>query len=647
MDAMHRDARLVEEEGTAMEPEGLPSAKWLYSPFFVPAVLSLMSVGIFAKVLFASGDLVLSKFGTDLSSEFVYWRKFGFDELRSGNIALWNPHVFSGVPFMGGFQAALFYPLNLIYLVLPLRTAINSEILIHVLLLGIFTALWLKRYQLHPMAVLLACAMTMFSGPFFYHIYPGHLATIDSLAWTPLILLSIEELTEEPTASWILVGIFAISMQLLAGHPQTFFNTIVTGGIYGTMRLCRASHRTQTILALAMVGIGALAITTVQVWTGLNASGEGTRQGGVPFAFAAMFSFPPENFLTALVPGLFGNMTDFTYWGRCYLWEMSAFVGLTGLITAIFGATSKFPDRNTCLAMVFLLTLLALANHTLLFPILFRFVPGFDHFRSHSKFLALAVPFIAVLTAHGMHRLLTSPSGAKRAAMLVAVAALIAALAGLGLWHSQDYALLQSGWDRVMENIAATGESYLGVDNYSAPDFTASAASYAGTQCMVSAVVLLAIALLLYGRSFHRVAAYALVILGIGEMLWFANSTITSFSLADTVATSVREFIEEKPGDYRILELPFNFNDAIAIGANDVWGYDPMVLQRYAQLMTYSQGGDPDDASMYVTFHRKSQSAAPDAHQIPISQPDPNRGVGWSTPASSSHRQMGAANEPR
>src|SRR5579872_2121253 len=605
MYAMHREAGLVGEEGARIEREPLPFADRLNSPWLLPAAMFLMTVAIFAKVMFSFEDLVLSSPGTDLGGEFVYWRKFGFDQLRAGHIALWNPHVSSGLPFMGGFQAALFYPPNLIYLILPLRTAINCEIALHVFLIGIFTMLWLKRYELHPLAVLLACTVAMFSGPFFFHVYPGHLATIDSLTWTPLILLNVEELVRKPNARWILVGILAISMQLLAGHPQTLFNTLVAAAIYGSLRLWQGSYRVQTIAAIAIVGVGALALTSVQIWAGLNASAEGTRQGGVPFGFAAMFSFPPENFLTLLVPGLFGNMTDFAYWGRCYLWEMSAFIGLTGLVMAIFGAGRKFPGRADCIIMIVAMAVLALANHTPLFAILYRFVPGFDHFRSHSKFLAQAMPFVAILIAQGTNRVLASPAGTRRAAILAAAAALIIGVSGTCLWYSQDLVMVKNIWGRIMAGVAGTGESYLGANRFASPDFAVTAAWFAGSQCVFSAVVLLAIALLLYGRKFHRGAAWALVIVGIGEMLWFANASTTSFSLASTVATSVRDFLDDHPGDYRILELGAS-NDAIAIGAYDIWSYDPMVLGRYAQFMTYSQGGDPDQADMYVDFRRQS-----------------------------------------
>jgi hypothetical protein len=557
---------------------------------------------MFAGV-FASGDETLSHRGTDLSAEFVYWREFGFDQLRAGHIALWNPHVFSGVPFMGGFQAALFYPFNWIYLILPLRIAINSEIALHVFLIGLFTAGWLKRYELHPLAWLLACTVTMFGGPFFLHIYPGHLATLDAMAWIPLIFLTLEELIEKPTAKWILIGIFAFSMQLLAGHPQTLFNTLVMCLVYGSLRLWHAAGRRQTILAVAMVGAGAIIITAVQLWAGLDASGEGTRQGGVPFAFAAMFSFPPENFLTTMVPGLFGNMTDIAYWGRCYLWEMSAFIGLGGLIMAIFGATVKFRGSAICISMIAVATVLALSNHTPLFGFLYHFVPGFDHFRSHSKFFVQATPFLAVLTGQGMNQVIRSSSGTKFGAGLVLVAVLIVGAVGLCLWYFPGFAPIQTGWEQIMAAVAATRESYLPAAQYGNPDFIANAASFAGSRCLISAAILLVIAVLLFLRSSSEKAGIALAILGIGELFVFAHSSLATFALADTVPTSVREFLRDRPGDYRILEFP-DANSAIAIGADDIWGYDPMVLGRYAQFVTFSQGGDPAEADMYVNFSR-------------------------------------------
>ena len=81
---------------------------------------------MFADVLFSDGSKILSSPHTDIASQFIYWRDFGFTELRKGKLALWNPHLFSGAPFFGGFQSALLYPLNLPYLFLPVGATMPS-----------------------------------------------------------------------------------------------------------------------------------------------------------------------------------------------------------------------------------------------------------------------------------------------------------------------------------------------------------------------------------------------------------------------------------------------------------------------------------------------------------------------------------------
>ena len=79
-------------------------------------ILFGLTLLMFVDVLFSPRGVILSQLGTDLSSQFVYWREFGFSQLGQGNLALWNPHIFSGMPYFGGFQSALLYPLNWLFL---------------------------------------------------------------------------------------------------------------------------------------------------------------------------------------------------------------------------------------------------------------------------------------------------------------------------------------------------------------------------------------------------------------------------------------------------------------------------------------------------------------------------------------------------
>jgi hypothetical protein len=98
-----------------------------------------------------------------------------------------------------------------------------------------------------------------------------------------------------------------------------------------------------------------------------------------------------------------------------------------------------------------------------------------------------------------------------------------------------------------------------------------------------------------------------MVFLGIAEMFAFAHSTLVSFPLASTVPVVERDFLAAYPGDYRILQTASPPNSAIAIGVHDIWGYDPMAMNRYVQFLAYSQGNDPERADMYVRIRRSSR----------------------------------------
>jgi hypothetical protein len=587
--------RVAEEEVSETIDGGVRPA-WLRSPYFLPLALLALTMAMFAGPLLWPGDQILSSRGTDLATQFVYWRPFAFEHLRAGHLALWDPHVFGGLPFLGDFQSAVLYPPNWIYLVLPLAKAINLEIALHVFLFGLFISIWARRYKLHPLAVLFASAVSMFGGAFFFHIYAGHLATVDAMAWTPLIYCTVDELADDLNPKWLLVGIFAVAMQLLAGFPQSCFNTFVACALYGGMRLVDSPRRFATVTALACVGIGAAAICTVQLWTGFEAASEGTRQGGAPFQFAAMFSFPPENLVTLVVPGFFGDMLKSPYWARCYLWEVNPFFGIAGLTMAIFGAVVEFRKRVVWIVMPALLFVLALGSHTPLFALLYNYVPGFDHFRAHAKFIFQAVPFLALLAAVGAGNLLRSSRGTRAAAAAILVVAIVVGTVGVGLYFGTQ----PSGWNDLITWVWAGGDSYFPHGKELDPGFIANARTFAGSRCLISAAIMLALAAIVWLRRFSIKAAYALIILGIAEVFVFAHSTIVTFKLADTDPIAIREFLGSHRGDYRI--LAHLAEGTVGIGADDIWGYNPMVLRRYAELLTFSQHTNPNTASEYLTI---------------------------------------------
>jgi hypothetical protein len=108
--------------------------------------------------------------------------------------------------------------------------------------------------------------------------------------------------------------------------------------------------------------------------------------------------------------------------------------------------------------------------------------------------------------------------------------------------------------------------------------------------------------ILLFARREPR-TLFGVIALGAAEMFVFARGTRATFDSATIVNPGEKRFLAEHPGDYRIMNVA-NPNTAMLIGAQDMWGYDATVVRRYAEFMTWSQGGDPDKAMSYVKFVR-------------------------------------------
>ncbi len=367
-----------------------------------------------------SRELVFSNADRDLALQFIHWRKFGFDELRTGHLALWNPHIFGGVPFFGGFQSALLYPPNWLYLCLPLSVAINTGIALHVFLTGFGMFLWMRGRGLHPVAALFAGVIFMFSGPVFPHIYAGHLPNLCTMAWGPFIFLAIDGWLRCRTQGWLLLGTASVAMQILAGHPQYVFYTGVAAGLYAAVQLAVTRERLRAAAGLIVFPLAGAALSAMQLLEGFHAAGESVRSHGTTMAFAAKFGLPPENLLTTLAPNFFGSLSTHHYWGRWQLWEMCLFFGITGLVMGVYGLT-KGPRFQawSCAAVAFALLLIAFGPYTFLFKPLYWYAPGFNHFRGWSKFSYPAILLLIVVAATGFDVLLRGGVRSSREGMLV------------------------------------------------------------------------------------------------------------------------------------------------------------------------------------------------------------------------------------
>ena len=57
----------------------------------------------------------------DVIQQYFPWRKFYAESLKQGELPLWNPFMFCGTSFVGNGMSAIFYPLNLLFVIMPLK----------------------------------------------------------------------------------------------------------------------------------------------------------------------------------------------------------------------------------------------------------------------------------------------------------------------------------------------------------------------------------------------------------------------------------------------------------------------------------------------------------------------------------------------
>jgi len=599
-------------------------------------VLLVISLAMFADVLFNAEVQVLSRFQTDLSRQFVHWRNFGISELSQGNLPLWNPYIFSGTPFFPGFQSALLYPPNWLYLVLPLHNAINVGIVLHIFLGGIFMYSWAGYREINIWGRLLSALLFMFCGAHYMHVYAGHLPNLCAIVWAPLIFLSIDGLFDKGKLGWVMLGIFAVSMQILAGHPQYVYYTALGAGIYvilHTVAQVRKARQNEIdplhgllrrVVGIAAIFLGASAVTAVQLFPGLQVAGESVRGQGLNYDFCAMFSFPPENILTFVAPCIFGDTMDMPYWGRWFLWEMSVFISIGGLVMAVCGSIwGQKHSRRLCLPMAIVLTILALGTYTPLFDLLFHLMPGFDRFRGTSKFMFLTSMFLTLLSGAGFDWLLNQSSKSsandavdraiKRSGQApLRLLPLVVLGAGLVLFSAAMFVKTSSPpegdsslWHAQMEKMSKTKGVYINAKAFDYPPFIAKAGLTARRSLIFAACTLFLLSVILFFIPYIPLLAYLVGIIAVVEVLVFAYHFKASFNLDDVrPRPELHKFLSELSGDDRIFWPDGDPNQGMLTRAPGIWGEDPVVSLRYAQFMAFTQKGNPDRATQHVIFRR-------------------------------------------
>ncbi len=285
---------------------------------------------------------------------------------------------------------------------------------------------------------------------------------------------------------------------------------------------------------------------------------------------------------------------------------MCPFFGISGFVLALY-AVCRVRGREvwTCAGIAVALFVIALGRYTPLFEPLYHYAPGFNKFRGWSKFIYPAMLYVVMLSAIGLDAMLR-----RGIDSYVLGASLLGGaffLTGAGFWAKwsahEGAATHPQPWEDWLSFTRYSGESLNTVTEYFDPPYTQAAAKFAGTALWVAAASCLVLAVAFFVGRRWRSALFAVPVIALAELLNFALPTLVTFQYAPFRRLVVAEYLLSHPiGDGRLLDLE-DQNTGMTTGENDLWGYDPGVSHRYAELFMRTQHIRPEDATQDLRFH--------------------------------------------
>lgn len=349
----------------------------------------------------------------DAMAFFYPIRHAAAEVIRSGHLPLWNPYILAGTPLLADVQSAIFYPLNVLFWVMPVHQAFGISAYVHLVLALFFTAYWLRAEGVSPSGSLLgAVAFAVGGWSIAWLELPNFMATA---VWLPLLLGILAGAARRHWAQTAMGCALLIGVMLTAGHLQIAFYCLFGALLYALFHAA-AERRPIYVVPLLLGGaLGAmLAAPQILPARALSeashrstvATAEGyagfVRGGQHPERLAAYRA----SHLTGIVaPDLYGNPSNGPYYGLGEYSEVTSYVGILPLLLGIHGLFLLRRRRAVgALALMAAAGLLLALGTPFNAPLYFG-VPGFARFGTPGRALVLFVVAWSGLAAFGWDRL--------------------------------------------------------------------------------------------------------------------------------------------------------------------------------------------------------------------------------------------------
>lgn len=280
---------------------------------------------------------------TDSVRQQYPWRQLAIDQLKSGHLPVWNPYNLAGTPLAANFQSAPFYPGNIIFWLTDFSTGWSILVILQPIIGALGLYYFLRFNHLHRLACLFGAFTWIFSGFFVAWLEwntAGHVA-----AWTPIILLSIQQVTAKNRFIYLPLLTFALVAQFYAGYPQPWIYLSLLQLSFLLWHLPKTRPtKIHATLSAAFVAAGLLILPlALHTYQFTHLTNRQFDQGNL--LTKPDWFLPYSHLIQLIVPDYFGNPATLNYWGVFNYTEFVSFIGVIPFIFvlhALFTRNKKF-----------------------------------------------------------------------------------------------------------------------------------------------------------------------------------------------------------------------------------------------------------------------------------------------------------------
>jgi len=337
--------------------------------------------------------------------------------LERGTIPLWLRSR-TGSVYVGDPQTSTYYISTVISILSSNeQLSIRYNIVLHVIMSGIFMYILLNIWGQRPEASTFGGIGYMLSGFFIARVFAGHLPMIYAYPWTPLVLASFELAYRRDSVKYAMLTGLSLSMQILCGGFLIFLSAGLLLGVYTAhkvlVRLIASighpkalpAHISQIAKLLMIVAVFALGIAAIKVLPVIEEFPL-TNRGMTPFTPSAVLKERVSSW--SQLQELFVSDSKTSPLSKGDWWECRSYLGTFTIILAALGALLVRRDLTAPFLVFSTVLSVSLARGILIAPLIYL-LPFFGLTDLPSRFLVitqLTIPALATMTITAIEKYL-------------------------------------------------------------------------------------------------------------------------------------------------------------------------------------------------------------------------------------------------